>query len=206
MYINNVIASYHNFTYQIFCRFGCPKIIISDQDREFVNEVSKHLFAKTQTQHRVTSAYHPQTNGLTERFNQMSFSLIAKINEDQSNWDMLLDPILFSYRVTRQSSTKYSPYFMMFGRHPRLPIDAEFDLNEESYSEPSERDIEQAMENLVKIHKDITSKATVNISEAQKVQKDYYDRKHAPILMNKGAQVLIENTAQRERKGGETLQ
>ena len=91
---------------------------------------------------------------------------------------------------------------MMFGRHPRLPIDAEFDLNEESYSEPSERDIEQAMENLVKIHKDITAKATVNISEAQKVQKDYYDRKHAPILMNKGAQVLIENTAQRERKGG----
>ena len=115
---------------------------------------------------------------------------------------MLLDPILFSYRVTRQSSTKYSPYFMMFGRHPRLPIDAEFDLNEESYSEPSERDIEQAMENLVKIHKDITAKATVNISEAQKVQKDYYDRKHTPILMNKGAKVLIENTAQRERKGG----
>ena len=108
MYINNVIASYHNFTYQIFCRFGCPKIIISDQGREFVNEVSKHLFAKTQTQHRVTSAYHPQTNGLTERFNQtLSFSLIAKINEDQSNWDMLLDQILFNYRVTRQSSTKY---------------------------------------------------------------------------------------------------
>ena len=112
MYINNVIASYHNFTYQIFCRFGCPKIIIiSDQGHEFVNEVSKHLFSKTQTQHRVTSAYHPQTNGLTERFNQtLSFSLIAKINEDQSNWDMLLDLILFSYRVTRQSSTKYSPY------------------------------------------------------------------------------------------------
>ena len=63
-------------------------------------------------------------------------------------------------------------HFMMFGHHPRPPlIDAEFNLNEESYSEPPERDIEQAMENLVKIHEDIAAKATLNISEAQKNTK-----------------------------------
>ena len=69
----------------------------------------------------VTSVYHPQTNGLTERFNQaLSNCLVSKINESQNNWDDKLDEILFSYRVSKQASTKYSPYFLMFGRHPHL--------------------------------------------------------------------------------------
>ena len=44
------------------CRLGCPSVIISDQGREFVNQVSSCLFEKTKTEHRITSAYHPQVN------------------------------------------------------------------------------------------------------------------------------------------------
>ena len=101
---------------QLFCVYGCLSLIISDQGQEFINEVSDFLFAKTNTQHRVTSVYHPQTNGLTERFNQtLSNCLVSKINESQNDWDDKLDAILFSYRVSRQASTKYSPYFLMLG-------------------------------------------------------------------------------------------
>ena len=54
-------------------------------------------------------------NGLTERFNQtLSHCLISRINEAQTDWDEMLDPILFSYRVSRLASTNYSPYFLMF--------------------------------------------------------------------------------------------
>lgn len=42
------------------CRLGCPKIILTDQGREFVNQLSAHLFEMTHTEHRITSAYHPQ--------------------------------------------------------------------------------------------------------------------------------------------------
>ena len=101
--------------------YGCPSLIISDQGRDIISEISDLLFAKTSTQHRVTSVYHPQTNGLTERFNQaLSNCLVSKINESQNNWDDKLDVILFSYHVSKQASTKYSPYFLMFGRHPHL--------------------------------------------------------------------------------------
>ena len=191
---------------QLFCVYGCPSLIISDQGREFINEMSDLLFTKTNTQHRVTSAYHPQTNGLTERFNQtLSNCLVSKINESQNDWDDKLDAILFSYRVSRQASTKYSPYFLMFGRHPRLPIDVEYEaansLEDPDLVEPTDEDIEHALENLLSAKKEAKELASINIKSAQQKQKEYYDRKHSPETFEAGAEVLMESTAQKQRKG-----
>ena len=73
------------------CRFGCAKVVISDQEREFINKVSRNLYSITKTEHRISSAYHPQTNGLTERFNQTLRSLIEFVNKNQDDWDEKLD-------------------------------------------------------------------------------------------------------------------
>ena len=65
-------------------RFGCCEVLISDQGREFVNEVQEELFRLTGTEHCVTSAYHPQSNGLTERSNQtLQTALIKLVNESK---------------------------------------------------------------------------------------------------------------------------
>ena len=72
----------------------------------------------------ITSAYHPQSNGLDERFNQtLQRQLLKFVNEEQKDWDLFIDSILFSYRVSRQDSTKHSPFFVVYGRHPKLPIE-----------------------------------------------------------------------------------
>ena len=113
-----------SFLYKLICRHGCPEIIQSDQGREFVNQVQSHLFQLTGVNHRISSAYHPQMNGLDERMNQTITRVLSKyINDDQDDWDKLLDPILFAYRTSIQSSSKYSPFFLMYGRRPRLPTD-----------------------------------------------------------------------------------
>lgn len=79
-------------------RFGCCEIVISDQGREFVNRVKDKLLSMTGTEHRVTSAYHPQSNGLTESFNQMlQTTLVKVVNETQNDWDEHLPAILFAY-------------------------------------------------------------------------------------------------------------
>ncbi len=57
-----------DFLFDVFCRHGWPKIIQSDQGREFINAVNSYLFKSTNIQHCISSAYHPQTNGLDERF------------------------------------------------------------------------------------------------------------------------------------------
>ena len=69
-------------------RFRFCEVVISDQGREFVNQVETELLGLTGTQHHIATAYHPQTNGLTERFNQtLQSALLKVVNDTQSDWD-----------------------------------------------------------------------------------------------------------------------
>lgn len=98
-------------------RYGCTKITISDQGREFVNRVSESLFAQTRTEHRISTAYHPQTNGLVERYNQtLQRSLLKLVNKQQNNWDEFIDGVLFAYRTSKQKSTQFTPFELMYCR------------------------------------------------------------------------------------------
>lgn len=67
------------FLYEVMCRQGCFKIQINDQGRELVNEVSNQLHALTGVEQKITSAYHPQANGLVERQNRMIKNSLIKV-------------------------------------------------------------------------------------------------------------------------------
>lgn len=80
--------------------------------------VSDSVRASVGTDHRITSAYHPQSNGLVERLNQtLQNTLMKQVNDHQNNWDELLDPALFAIRTSKQKSTKYTPFELMFNRY-----------------------------------------------------------------------------------------
>ena len=103
--------------FQFISIFGPPKTILSDQGREFVNEVVDKLLVKIGTEHRVTSAYHPNTNGQTERMNQtLILSLRKHCEAHPSDWFKWLPFILMSYRTRVHSATGLTPFFLMFGR------------------------------------------------------------------------------------------
>ena len=112
------------FLLSLICRFGCFQICHTDQGREFVNELNAKLFELAGVSQRISSAYHPQSNGLDERINQtISRTLRKYINDEQDDWDQYLDSILFSYRTSKHASTHYSPFFLMYGRDPILPVE-----------------------------------------------------------------------------------
>ena len=91
--------------------------MISDQGREFVIQLNQELMKLSGTDHRTTSAYHPQSNGLCERLNQtLQNTLLKRVNDDQDNWDELLPVVLFAIRTSKQKSTCYSPFELMFGK------------------------------------------------------------------------------------------
>ena len=99
-------------------RYGCTKILISDQGREFVNEVNKTLCRKFKTDHRISTAYHPQTNGLVERYNQtLQRSLVKLVNKEQNDWDKFIDGVLFAYRTSKQKSTDVTPFELIYCRY-----------------------------------------------------------------------------------------
>ena len=105
-------------------RHGCPRVIISDQGTEYCNALLNLVNKELGISRIHTSSYHPQSNGKTERFHRCMNEMIQKqISENQTTWDRILQPCLGAYRVSKNESTKYSPYFVMYGRDPVLPID-----------------------------------------------------------------------------------
>ena len=112
-----------NFLYEtIICRHGCPQKILSDRGAHFKNQMIEKLMQKFQIQHLFSTPYHPQTNGLVERFNRTLCESLAKLGEIK-DWDKNIAPVLFAYRTSKHATTGISPFFLMYGREPRLPID-----------------------------------------------------------------------------------
>ena len=86
------------FLYQLICRHGCTMTQINDQGRKFCNKVSENLINLTGTSQRITSAYHPQANGLVERANRtIQVSMLKVLNGEQEKWPHSLDGILFAF-------------------------------------------------------------------------------------------------------------
>ena len=75
--------------------------------------------------HKVnTTAYHPQTDSLVERFNRTLIDMLAKtVEQNGKNWDEKLPFVLFAYRSTAQESTGESPFRLLYGWDPKLPME-----------------------------------------------------------------------------------
>src|SRR6185295_9232744 len=122
---------------EIICKHGTPKIILTDQGSHFKNKMLDELCNKFGIKHRLSSPYHPQTNGLVERFNRTLVTMLAKTN-DIFNWDLHIPSVLFVYRTAKHSTTKYTPFYLNYGCDPVLPI--ELEDKEESTNEISLED------------------------------------------------------------------
>ena len=97
--------------------FGPPKQIISEQGKEFINETINSMCLALKIDRAITSAYHPQTNGLTERFNATLVSCLRKVAaENPKDWDEWLPWVLMAYRARKQSTTELQPYELVFGK------------------------------------------------------------------------------------------
>ena len=121
------------FLYELMRRHGCVEIQINDQGREFVNAVSTNLHELTGIEQRVTSACHPQSNGLVERQNRtIKNALVKVLNEKPTEWPYIIEGILFAHRVSRHSSAQYSPFYLLYNREPILPIGVKFNLADRS--------------------------------------------------------------------------
>jgi transposase InsO family protein len=85
----------------------------------------QEILEAMQTDHRTTTAYHPQANGQVERLNHtLADMLLMYVSADHKDWDVAIPFIRFAYNSSCQETTGKSPFFLMHDRHPVLPIDA----------------------------------------------------------------------------------
>jgi hypothetical protein len=109
---------------EIICRHGAPKQLLSDQGANFMSNLMKQVCEYFKINKINTAPYHPQFDGLVERFNKTLCQMLAAYsNSNQSNWDIYLPLVLFAYRTSEQTSTKESPFTLLYGRDASLPSD-----------------------------------------------------------------------------------
>ena len=107
-----------------FGLFGTPAYLVSDQGKAFTGHVITHLCELYGVQKLRTSPYHAQTNGQVECMNQTIICMIGKLEEDRKAcWSEHLPELLMAYNATCSAVTGYSPYYLLFGRRPRIPVD-----------------------------------------------------------------------------------
>ncbi|XP_041083285.1 uncharacterized protein zgc:113436 [Polyodon spathula] len=111
-----------------FYRFGAAKTVFCCQSREFCDEVTKHLFDRWNMVHKVSPADHPLYTCLYDRSSDLLKEAIKQVvTEKQADWDDYLDPVLFAFRTSVNSTTKFTPFFLMFNREASLPNEIDFD-------------------------------------------------------------------------------
>ena len=191
---DSTAASVVTFFYEdIICRHGCPKILQTDRGTHFVNEMLDTLCQKSGVKHKLSTAYHPQTNGLVERFNKTLCEVLAKFaNENKDDWDLFVPSALFAYRTKRHETTRHEPFYLMYGREPVLPV--EFSVTT-IQAEIPETDHQEDL--LKRIHA-ITGKlaqehivAQDRIYKSQQKQKQRFDAKVKIIQYKIGDLVLL---------------
>jgi transposase InsO family protein len=174
---------------QIICQHGCPQIILTDRGTHFNNNMISHLMEKFEIKHLLSTPYHPQTNGLVERFNRTLCESLSKMSNKTNDWDLFIAPVLFAYRITKHSTTKIELFFMVYGRLSRLPMDP---LEDEDPSNENDR-LRQLIDNVPQIRQ----KARNEILQAQARQKDRHDTKlKKPTGFLIGDKVLYFKVAQ----------
>ena len=103
---------------------GLPEKILLDQGRNFESELIADLCKLTCTMKFRTSPYHPQTNGECKRFNSTLINMLGMLlPEQKSDWKGSIGMLGHAYNCIFNSTMGFSPYFLMYGRQPQLPID-----------------------------------------------------------------------------------
>ncbi|KAK3108916.1 hypothetical protein FSP39_018571 [Pinctada imbricata] len=172
--------------------YGIPLKLHSDQGAQFESNIIKELCSIMGITKSRTTPYHPMGNGVCERFNRTLLKMLGTLeNSQKQDWKTYISPIVHAYNCTRQETTQQSPFFLMFGREPRLPVDVVFGTNQSS-PKTSLNDYIESLRSKLQHSYDL---AQEHIKKAQTRQKKTYDIKVRGAILQPGDRVLTKIVA-----------
>ncbi|XP_044178256.1 uncharacterized protein LOC122960249 [Acropora millepora] len=172
---------------ELLPRHGAPRTLLSDRGSNFLSTLVKEVCRLLNTKKLNTTAYHPQTDGLVERFNNtLAESISMYVSTDQKDWDNYIPSILFAYRVSPQASTGDSPFYLLYGREPRLPPDVSLLPLENVSSSVAEH-----RSRIVNQLEAAQAIARTNIQRAQQQMKAQYDKAAVDAPFEVGQRVWV---------------
>ena len=125
--------------YDVICHFGVPDSLHTDQGKNFESAPIKEICQLLGIQKTSTTPYHPQSDGLVERFHRTHLNMLSMAVVDNEHcWDLHLPTILLAYRTSVHETTGVTPFELMFGREARIPEDAMYSIPSCTSSTPGE--------------------------------------------------------------------
>lgn len=172
-----------------FVHYGIPEKLHSDQGPDFESQTIKELCELIGTQKIRTTPYHPRGNPV-ERFNRTLLNMLGTLeNQKKSHWRDYVKPLVHAYNCTKNETTGFTPYELMFGRQPRLPVDLAFGLpvNHQPGSHS------QYVRNLKSQLEDSYRVATENAKKTANRNKARFDKYVVDSTLKEGDRVLVRN-------------
>ena len=161
---------------EMFAHYGIPQKNLTNQGTNYTSQLLQKPYELLGVKAIKTSPYHPQTDGLVERFNQtLKLMLKQMLAEERHSWDLMVPYVLFAYREVPQESTGFSPFELIYSRDMRGPLD----VLKKSWSS-AEKEMDHILTYMVKTRKrmELASRlAHENLRTTQQKQKEWYDRK-----------------------------
>lgn len=172
-----------NFLMDLITSYGVPKYFCSDRGTHFKNKEVEHACKQLGIEQIFSSAYHPQTNGMTELMNKIICnSLSHYVNDNQKDWSLYYKMVIFAYNTCPSSRLKVSPFYLLHGVEANQPLDNKLTIGSESFNiTKSLKQLQNIRNNIPKI-----------IEKEQAIQKKNYDQKHKNINFYPGQKVLIQ--------------
>ncbi|XP_070000911.1 uncharacterized protein [Penaeus vannamei] len=163
---------------EIFCRIGIPRQVLSDRGTQFTSAMMEEVLRLLSIKGLKTTPYHPMCNGLCERFNGTLKKMLKRMAAEQpKEWPRYLAPLLFAYREVPQSSLKFSPFELVYGRTVRGPLQILRELWDDSGVDIEVKTTYTYVIDLANRLQSTCDLAKQELLKAQETQKAYYDRK-----------------------------
>ena len=183
---------------KFFVHYGFPERIHSDKGANFMSGLIEELCRLAGMDQSRTTPYHAMGNGMVERFNQTLIQMMGTLDEEKkSDWKTHVAPMVHAYNATVHCSTGYAPYYLMFGRHPRLPIDVFLGLPVGDVDRKFKNEYTRKLR-----HRLATAyrRAQESAKKTSEINKRHYDRKAHATKILPGDLVLVRNVTLRGKQ------
>ncbi|KAI7804787.1 hypothetical protein IRJ41_020325 [Triplophysa rosa] len=169
--------------------YGFPERLHSDQGPDFESRTIQELCKVAGIRKVRTTPYHPRGNPV-ERFNRTLLQMLGTLeNDKKAHWKEFVKPLVHAYNCTKNDVTGYSPYEMMFGRQPRLPVDLAFGLPVNDSTQSHSQYVKTLKERLQESYQ----LATRNALKVAGRNKKRFDKRVVASVLDIGDRILVRN-------------